>query len=251
MSRSTDKAETHGLPATCGTSRTRHLSPQFAILVQDRLALTLIATRARDGNAVFDVGSNAGIFAYAAAAAGAPRVYAFEPIPRLAALLRANAASNHWGETVRVHQEVVGAEDGTAQFFVLWPDTESTTMAQRVVDRELREELSVPIVRLDRFCEREGVDPRRAVFKIDVNGTEMAALAGLGGFLDLPQAPDIVIELLAESLQQGAIEQICLRGYQVYYLAPGGPIRVQTGADWFPHQDLLYWDFLLTKRGFP
>lgn len=49
------------------------------------------------------------------------------------------------------------------------------------------------------------MDPRRAIFKIDVNGNEMAALAGLGGCLDLPDAPDIVIELLAQSLQQGAI----------------------------------------------
>jgi FkbM family methyltransferase len=220
-------------------------------LLEDRLALMLIAMRARCADAVFDVGSNAGIFAYAAAAAGAQRVFAFEPIPRLATLLRENAARNTWGATVRVHQEIVGGEDGTTQFFVLWPDTESTMMRQRAADRELLEELSVPIVRLDSFCQREGVDARRAVFKIDVNGTEMAALAGLGGLLDLPEAPDLVIDLLAQSLEQGAIEQLCARGYQIYYLSPGGPVRVHTGAGWLPHQDLLHWDFFLTKREFP
>jgi hypothetical protein len=61
----------------------------------DRSALNFIASRAHQVDAVFDVGASAGTFAYAAAAAGAPRVDAFEPIPRLAALLRVNSAGNH------------------------------------------------------------------------------------------------------------------------------------------------------------
>ena len=220
-------------------------------LDNDRLTLDLMKSRMADVDAIFDIGANAGIFAYAAAAAGARRLYAFEPIPRLAALLRANVERNGAGEAVRVHQELVGSEEGTASFFQLSSDVESTMIAQRAADREVVEEMKVPIVRLDAFCAREGIDPCRAFFKIDVEGNEMEALAGLDSVLDRADAPDIVLELLGPSLQQGAIERIAARGYQVHYLAPGGPIRVYSGTDWSPHQDLSCWDFFLTKRGLP
>jgi hypothetical protein len=76
----------------------------------------------------------------------------------------------------------------------------------------------------------------------------MSTLEGLGGVLDLPDAPDIVIELLGTTLLGGAIEHLSSRGYDVYYLPPGGPVQVKTSAECVPHQDLTCWDFLLTKR---
>jgi FkbM family methyltransferase len=220
-------------------------------IATDRQALRLMRSRVADVDAVFDVGANAGVFAYAAAAAGARRVFAFEPIPRLASLIRENAERNGAGATVRVRSELVGAEDGTASFYRLSSDMESTMLAARAADRDVVEELTVPVVRLDTFCAREGLDPCRVFFKVDVEGNEMAALAGLDAVLARADAPDIITELLGASIQDGAIDRLAARGYQIFYLLPEGPIQVRTSADWSPRQNLSCWDFFLTKRGLP
>ena len=215
----------------------------------DRVAVDLIARRATAVDAVIDVGSNAGVFAYAAALAGARRVFAFEPVPRLAALLRRNTAANDWDSVIDVREELVGADEGTVQFFVTRHDSESTGAEERAAVLDVEAEISRPMVRLDSFCRREGIDPSRAIFKIDVEGCELAVLHGLGSALAGVDAPEMLVELLGESIQRGAIEDLCARGYQVFYLAADGPIHVRTRAEFEPRQDLLRWDFFLTKRG--
>jgi FkbM family methyltransferase len=69
----------------------------------------------RDGAVVFDVGGNVGLFSlFAHLAARGVRVYAFEPHPRLCALLRANTA--HYGADVRAFPVALGRTPGRAQF---------------------------------------------------------------------------------------------------------------------------------------
>src|SRR4051812_28375389 len=218
---------------------------------QARLAINLVTRRAPLVDAVVDVGSNVGLFAYAAAAAGARRVEALEPIPRLADLVRDNARANGWAHIVHVHELVAGAEEGTTEFFVLRSDTESTMVPERAASQDVRERIQRQVVRLDRFCERQRIDPSRAMFKIDVEGAETDVIAGLGPLVERADAPELLIELLGRTLQAGAIEQLCGIGYRVHYLAPAGPVRVRTGAEFAPHQHLSSWDFFVTKRELP
>jgi amino acid adenylation domain-containing protein/FkbM family methyltransferase len=71
--------------------------------------------RLRDGDTVFDVGANIGMFAlYAARAAADVTVYAVEPIPPLCDLLRLNAHVH--GIRGRVLEVGLAAESGSAEF---------------------------------------------------------------------------------------------------------------------------------------
>ncbi len=66
------------------------------------------------GAVVFDVGANIGLFSLFAGAAGAGRIYAFEPIPAVFADLRANAALH--ALPVRLFECGLAAEAGSAEF---------------------------------------------------------------------------------------------------------------------------------------
>src|SRR2546430_1917553 len=66
------------------------------------------------GDIAVDVGANLGIWALLAARRGA-RVHAFEPVPEMAARLRAHARLN--GIDITITECALGAEEGTLPFF--------------------------------------------------------------------------------------------------------------------------------------
>jgi FkbM family methyltransferase len=69
------------------------------------------------GAVVVDVGANIGVFALYAAAAGASRVFAFEPFPDSFALLRRNAEHNRLASIVP-RQLALAGESGTRSLFL-------------------------------------------------------------------------------------------------------------------------------------
>ena len=69
----------------------------------------------REGDTIFDVGANIGLFAlYAMARFNPARVYCFEPAPNCVAALRANVAE--WADKVVVVEAALGAAAGEACF---------------------------------------------------------------------------------------------------------------------------------------
>jgi FkbM family methyltransferase len=69
------------------------------------------------GDVVVDIGAHVGTFTLMAARAGAGAVYAYEPLPENAELLRRNLEANGV-MNVTVHQCAVGGADGTSTFRV-------------------------------------------------------------------------------------------------------------------------------------
>lgn len=139
------------------------------------------------GDHVVDLGAFAGDFSLAAAAHGC-EVLAVEANPNLAAMLTYSAELNHFS-ALRVVNAAVGDFAGTVEFLSNGPwgqvrahsqsgDARVTRVAQVTVD-DLLAALSWRSV---------------AFMKVDIEGSEMRALAGASDLLATPEAPALLIE---------------------------------------------------------
>lgn len=152
-----------------------------------------------EGMVVIDIGAHVGLITLAAAlrVGERGRVYAFEPAPGPAGLLRRHVKMNGWGGRVEILEAVVTEREGPIGFFVNG-DTMSAALDSRNLDvlsperfaRPSRR-IEVPGVRLDAFCESRGIVPDW--IKIDVEGAEALVLRGSLGVLST--AATIVCEI--------------------------------------------------------
>ena len=82
----------------------------------------------KDGDIIFDVGANVGVFGVRALQKGSQvRVFCFEPIPQIAEALRANAQLHGDGRMI-VLQEGVSSTEGQATF-TYFPNTPALSTA--------------------------------------------------------------------------------------------------------------------------
>lgn len=180
----------------------------------DPALLRLAADVVRPGGTVWDIGANVGLFSFAAAAVAGPggRVLALEPDTALAGLLRRSAALNGSHAVVEVLPAAVAAEVSVARFHVAWRNKSTsylegygTAMAGGVRSTEL-----VPTVTLDWLAERFPVPD---VLKIDVEGAELAVLAGGAGVLG--RIPVVICEVAAKNAP-AVSELLAASGYQLF-----------------------------------
>ena len=131
------------------------------------------------GQVVVDVGANIGVWSVLLSrAVGADgRVVAFEPSPRNAELLRLNLDRNHC-ENVQVVQAALGRVTGTGSL-----DTASPGASHRMAYDGVPGDTDVDIVSLDEYVESHGINVD--ALKIDVEGYEPEAIAGMRKVLDL------------------------------------------------------------------
>ena len=136
------------------------------------------------GDVCVDAGAHIGLLTVVMAHAVLPagRVIAIEPTPRLAALLRRTAVLNNMQELVAVEACALGREDGTG---LLSTDTSmmnsslvSLTTATGAID--------VTVRRLDSLI---APDTKVTLAKLDVEGAELEALAGMSRVI--ADSPDI------------------------------------------------------------
>ncbi len=149
---------------------------------------------------VLDIGANAGIFALAAAAAGAAAVHAFEPLPRVHALLAANVRLNAF-QGLRAWPLAVGSSAGMATLYDPSVDASAPTSASLSAEFTKRHFGDMPgtpveVVTIDEFCER-GQLPRICLVKLDVEGYEDHALRGMQATLRRDK-PIVLMEVLPE-----------------------------------------------------
>ncbi len=123
-------------------------------------------TRVRDGDVVADCGAAEGLFA-ALAATRAARVYAIEPLPRFAALLRRTFAAV---PSVTVVPVAVHARDGTARLSAGALDSSLAAAPTAPGGTE------VAVRSLDSLAREWGADP--TYIKADLEGADVAALEG-------------------------------------------------------------------------
>jgi FkbM family methyltransferase len=121
----------------------------------------------RPGDLLVDVGANLGIYSIVAANQGA-RVIAFEPNPRVAAVLRENAKSNQ-RERIEIREEAAGDLDGVVDFG-------GPTDSQGRMFQSGPTSVSVHVRQLDSVLPSEDV----ALIKIDAEGYDDSVLRGAG-----------------------------------------------------------------------
>jgi FkbM family methyltransferase len=143
------------------------------------------------GDTFYDVGANVGFMSLVGASLVGPsgRVVAFEPIPRLAAAVRENAALNGLAQ-IEVHELALADRETTARFVV--PEESSGAHLADVKDGE-GEAFDVEVTTLDAFLARTGAPPPTAI-KLDIEGAELRALEGMRQTL-AAYGPALVVEL--------------------------------------------------------
>jgi FkbM family methyltransferase len=130
----------------------------------------LFCERVQPGDIVFDIGANVGFFTLLASKLAGPsgHVYAFEPLPRNLSFIEKHVRLN--GLTnVTVKPIAIASTSGTAWF----GDGENDSQA-RLSEKG---EHQVPTTSLDDLV-ANGIAPRPAFIKMDIEGAESDALRG-------------------------------------------------------------------------
>lgn len=148
----------------------------------------------RLGDHVVDGGANIGylttIIAQLVGPAG--RVDAFEPQPDNRARLEANVQRNGLSDRVRVHAEALSEGPGTATIHRFVGDAGNHGVASLFPGDgpAATSAIDVPIVRMDAALARTSP----VLVKLDVEGAESLAIAGMTGLLKAARPPAVILE---------------------------------------------------------
>jgi FkbM family methyltransferase len=144
----------------------------------DAPVASFIQERMLPGSICLDVGANVGVYVlqFAHWSGKWGRVIAFEPNPSARETLRKHIELNDINDRVEVVPAAVGARCGTATLFAAKADGMSRLGAPNELIADGVEEIAVPVVTLDHFCETRDIRPDWLF--MDIEGFEIAALAG-------------------------------------------------------------------------
>lgn len=210
-----------------GTEADDPISRSLAAGIYPSLDLFHLLTElAPPGGRVLDLGAHVGMFSLAAAAAGY-QVVSVEASPRNAALLRASVAANGWDQDrLRVVQAGVSDRPGTLEFCPQGPYGHVSVPADGTAG------IQVPAVTLDDLLAEIGWD-RVDFIKMDIEGSEIAALGGMIRLLSSGDAPPIFYESNGHTLGfygqtprtlKSALER---QGYHNYLVEPNRLTKVR------------------------
>jgi FkbM family methyltransferase len=172
------------------------------------------AAAVRPGAVVYDIGANVGFYTLLSSILAGPqgRVYAFEPVPRNAALLRRHVVLNDL-RNVDVLELAVGERAGRAMF------DDTLGHSQGRLDDTGR--LPVSVVALDAM-EAAGVLRPPDVLKIDVEGAKGAVLKGSRRLLETCH-PTVFLATHGPAQHEECLATLRGLGYRVVALDGGPP----------------------------
>ena len=156
---------------------------QTVLGIYEQEEIALVQRLVQPGHHVIDIGANIGVFTVTLAqSVGATgRVYAFEPIPHLAALLFRSIAENHF-DWVTLEQAALSAERGSVELLQILGGPNqggSYIVPEKSAPPEGHQIVNAPTYRLDDYpCER----PIHFI-KMDVEGAEPIAMRGAATLL--------------------------------------------------------------------
>lgn len=182
---------------------------------------------ARDGDVLFDVGANMGVYTlYFALRHPRSRVVAFEPEFANLHLLRDNTTENCIQEKVAIYALALSRRTGLSWLHVhdLTPSSSLHTEARGPLattrfGRPVLWKEGIYTMALDDFCRESGLEPD--CLKLDVDGTEEEVLAGGRRTLAQSRLRTILVEVSREPDSRRACEAI-LRdaGFQCVWQDP-------------------------------
>jgi FkbM family methyltransferase len=161
---------------------------------------TALLRMLRAGDTFLDVGANHGIFALKAAKRVMPRgrVFAFEPQPRLAELIRRSSAS--LGPRFTVHQLALSDREGEQELHVPREGSGAASLFE-----EDGTALPVQTARLDVVLQHDL--PGQVVIKLDVEGSELPFLEGAVATIRRYR-PTIMFEFSPHTLESAGYEPV-------------------------------------------
>jgi UDP-N-acetylglucosamine--N-acetylmuramyl-(pentapeptide) pyrophosphoryl-undecaprenol N-acetylglucosamine transferase len=194
---------------------------QFSLGTAEPEVQAALAELLSPGDVLWDVGANVGFFTLIGARAVGERgrVFAFEPVPELAAAARRNAELNGF-RNVEVVERAAAAEAGRAEF-VLSQEPGWGRLAAVGAPKEAQRTIAVETAALDELVERGELAPP-AVVKIDVEGAEVDAIAGMRETLRRHR-PLVLCELHGTNREFAAAMREL--GYEPAPLTGDGPIE--------------------------
>jgi FkbM family methyltransferase len=145
------------------------------------------------GAVFYDVGANIGFFTILGARLVGPegRVIAFEPVPACARAVARNIELNGFAHA-EIREEAVGARSAADRLLVVG-EASWSHLASTGRHADVREEIDVKVVAIDELV-AAGAVPPPDVLKIDTEGAELQAIAGMRATIERHR-PAIVCEL--------------------------------------------------------
>lgn len=187
--------------------------------VYEPFETSLFEQEVRSGDVVLDIGANIGYYTllFASRVGLAGHVYAFEPDPENFGLLRRNVELNGY-ENVTTVEAAVADERTTLTLYL-----SDESKAHRIYDAGGgRGTATVEAVQLDGWFAEQGDGLKIDVVKMDIEGAEGLALAGMRGLLARTRPRLLVTEFQPRSLARCGTEPAAylaaLRsaGYELY-----------------------------------
>ena len=126
-----------------------------------------------------DVGSNIGAYAlFMSTLPTIKDVHAFEPSPETFAELSANVILN--SANIQLHNKAVSDRAGVVSFGIVNTFSGANSVIQTSIHSRFERKIDVEAIRIDDVLSEEG---HRVCIKIDIEGHEALALAGMAGYL--------------------------------------------------------------------
>ena len=204
----------------------------------------LIRALVRPGDTVVDLGANWGYYTLAAAhwTTETGRVVAFEPDPRLFALLQSNVATNHLRHVV-LEQRAVGAAAGRSGFLG-YADGSANRGISRMAGSTDTPDFYSSLVALDDALDAAGVGDVRLV-KMDIEGGEVDALLGMRRGLQSRRYQHLLVEihpallLTRGSSATAALQPLMDAGYRLWSVDHSPEMYRRAAQRALPMSDLL------------
>lgn len=178
-------------------------------------------TLARSARGIVDAGAHTGFYTLLACAINSEtRVFAFEPVPRIAGILRTNVERNGWSDRCMVFENPVAETDGYVPFHVPAAATPMSASLDPQGYRHFAGAIVSSYARAIDSCLDQDIPID--LIKLDVEGFEDRAIAGLTRTLET-WSPALIFEVL-EIVKYAEIEDILKgSGYELYKLTADGP----------------------------
>lgn len=215
----------------------------------------------RAGDTVVDGGANIGYFTLLArTCVGSPgNVHAFEPIPTTYQALLDNLAANAF-TNIHPNLMALGRDERELQFD-LPADAQTGRPLGRLATAVVHKsdvQVSARSTTLDAYAQSAGIEHVRLV-KLDVEGSEVAAIEGMRRLLSARHIDYLICELNTYLFDASGIRRSAMRdilgefGYAAYYLHAYGGYKRQAKTRLVPVAEMsapdIYGDYLFVAPG--
>ena len=185
------------------------------------------------GMVVYDVGANIGYISLMAArlAGDSGRVFSFEALPANIARLKQNVALNQFQERIQIIHAAVVDKAGEVSFLTHASGAMGKALGSAGRDEHYAQTIRVQGLALDDFVYSQGKPPP-AVIKLDIEGGEGMALAGMPRLLE-EASPVLLIELHGEEAARQVWDCLTAGGYSLRPMRQNAAaIRSLAELDW-------------------